>query len=315
MRLTLPDSGGRFRDVLLGYASETAYATNPAYMGCVVGRTAGRIWPSEVRIGGRSVGLPVNEGRECHLHGGPQGWHRANWAVLERAGGSSNTITFRHHSESGESGYPGSVIADVRYELTDDNRWLIQYAITTDQDTIVSPTQHAYFNLAGHQAGRIDDHVVTLRCKQQIRLGDHKAADGNLDPVAGSTVDFRAATALGLKLGEQGGNPGGIDHCFVVSPDGANALRRAAKVYSPSSGISLEVLTDQPALHFYTGNYLDGNFQGKAGIRYPRQSGFCLEAQEFPNAVNHPSFPQGVLSAGQTYLRRTEYRFGIENFS
>jgi aldose 1-epimerase len=196
--------------------------------------------------------------------------------------------------------------------LTDDNRWTIDYTAVTDAATLVSLTQHAYFNLCGHAHGTVAEHHLRINSTDLVHLGEHKAADGTLLPVTGQAVDFTTPVRLGEPLAVFVSEPFGLDHCYALRrPGQPQAFKHAARLYAPQSAIQMDVWTDQPALHVYSANYLNGTLDGKAGTRYGRHSALCLEAQEYPNSVHHDGFPSAILEPGRAYRRRTEYRFSI----
>jgi aldose 1-epimerase len=295
--LKTPDRHGNFGDIVLGFESLDDYATNPRYFGALIGRHANRIARGRFSLNGVAYQLPCNNGAN-HLHGGFKGFDKRIWTVRE----DQNTLQLTYFSKDGEENYPGNVTASVDYTLFD-NELRTSYRATTDRDTIVNLTNHSYFNLRG--AGTILDHELMLNADHFTPVTEDLIPTGEIKPVAGTPMDFRKAKAIGAELAEVAG---GYDHNFVLNNwDGS--LRLAARLYEPVSGRALEILTTEPGMQFYSGNFLDGSLIGKGGFAYEKYTGLCLEPQHFPDAPNHPNFPSTILRPGEEYKHISVYRF------
>jgi aldose 1-epimerase len=295
--LKTPDRHGNFGDIVLGFESLDDYATNPRYFGALIGRHANRIARGRFSLNGVAYQLPCNNGAN-HLHGGFKGFDKRIWTVRE----DQNTLQLTYFSKDGEENYPGNVTASVDYTLFD-NELRTSYRATTDRDTIVNLTNHSYFNLRG--AGTILDHELMLNADHFTPVTKDLIPTGEIKPVAGTPMDFRRAKAIGAELAEVAG---GYDHNFVLNNwDGS--LRLAARLYEPVSGRALEILTTEPGMQFYSGNFLDGSLIGKGGFAYEKYTGLCLEPQHFPDAPNHPNFPSTILRPGEEYKHISVYRF------
>jgi len=294
--LKTPDRNGNLGDIVLGFESLDDYATNPRYFGPLIGRHANRIARGRFSLNGVEYRLPCNNGPN-HLHGGFKGFDKRVWNASE----SGNVLHLTYFSEDGEEGYPGNVTASVDYTLLD-NELRVDYRATTDRDTIVNLTNHSYFNLRG--VGTILDHELTLNADAFTPVSEDLIPTGELKPVEGTPMDFRRAKAIGSDLERAGG----YDHNFVLN-DWDGSLRFAARLFEPLSGRALEILTTEPGMQFYSGNFLDGSFIGKNGVAYEKYTGLCLEPQHFPDTPNHPNFPSTVLRPGEEYKHTSIYRF------
>jgi aldose 1-epimerase len=297
------------RDVVLGYDDLAGYLQDKAFLGATVGRYANRIAGGKFTLDGKTYQLDVNDGPN-HLHGGARGFYSRLWTAETAQGTEGPSVKLTYVSPAGEEGYPGTVRLTVSYTLTADNALRIDYHGTTDAPTLLNPTHHSYFNLSGDPTQTILDEELRIDADQTTPVGPGSIPTGKLAGVAGTPMDFRRPTRIGahidahdpqLVLGH------GYDHNWVLRHPGR--LREAAEVFDARSGIVMQVLTDQPGLQFYSGNFLDGTIHGKRGIVYQRHAALCLEAQDFPDAPNHPSFPSAVLRPGQVYHQTTIYRF------
>ncbi|AMY08008.1 Aldose 1-epimerase precursor [Luteitalea pratensis] len=309
--LKVPDKAGQLGDVVLGFDTLEGYLGKSPFFGTIVGRYGNRIGKGTFTIDGTKYTLPINNG-ENHLHGGPQGFDKANWKAEPFERGDSVGVVFTHTSPDGDMGYPGTVQAKVTYTLTNDNTLRIDYEATTDKATPINLTQHTYFNLAGAGNGDVLGHQLQIAADRYTPVDKGLIPTGELATVEGTPFDFRTATAIGARISAdhpQIAIGGGYDHNMVFARTGTS-LERVARVYEPTTGRTLDVATTQPGTQFYTGNFLDGTITGKGGKVYPKRSGFCLETQHFPDSPNKPQFPSAILRPGQTYRQSTAFTFG-----
>jgi aldose 1-epimerase len=307
--IRVPDRAGAMADVALGFDTLDGYLKDHPFFGAVVGRYGNRIGKASFTLGGKTYKLAANNGPN-HLHGGVRGFDKYVWKaeVLDGVAG----VAFTRTSPDGEEGYPGAVQARVSYVLNEANELSIEYRATSDQATPINLTQHTYFNLAGHNAGPIVDHELTIAADRYTPVDATLIPTGELAPVAGTPLDFRQPARIGARIDDphQQIKFGlGYDHNWVINRKG-DGPQLAARVIEPKSGRTLEVLTTEPGVQFYTGNFLDGTIKGKGGTVYNRRNGLCLETQHFPDSPNQPSFPSTILSPGQTYQSKTVWKFG-----
>jgi aldose 1-epimerase len=308
--IKVPDRDGAMVDVVLGYNQVQSYKTaeKKPYFGVTAGRYANRIALGKFTVDGTEYRLACNNGPN-HLHGGEIGFDKVDWT----AGMLLNGVRFSYLSRDGEEGYPGNLDVVVTYTLTERNELRIDYLATTDKPTPVNLIQHAYFNLAGEGAPTVLDHELMINAAaftpvdaNSIPLGDHI-------PVDGTPFDFRQPKPVGRDIGmddEQLTHGQGYDHNFVLNKKDSG-LSLAASLYDSGSGRFMEVLTDQPGIQFYSGNFLNGRLVGKSGRPYARRSALCLETQHFPDSPNRPDFPNTILRPGDEYKTRTIYRFSV----
>jgi aldose 1-epimerase len=306
--LRTPDKRGAMADIVLGFDSLDGYLKNPGpHFGALIGRYANRIGQAKFTLNGKTYNVPKNDGANS-LHGGTQGFDKRLWTARMLPDGG---LELTYVSKDGEEGYPGTLTATVVYHLTDTNELRIDYSATSDKDTVVNLTNHSYFNLKGAGSGDILGHIVTINADRYTPVDSGLIPTGELRSVTGTPFDFQKATAIGarieqadeqLKLGK------GYDHNWVLKRKG-DGLEVAARVEEPTSGRVLEVLTMQPGLQFYTGNFLDGTIKGKGNLVYARRTGFAMETQHYPDSPNKPAFPPVVLRPGQIYKTTTVYRF------
>jgi len=309
--LRVPDRSGVMADIVLGFDDLAGYLKDNPFFGVIVGRVANRIRDGKCSIAGKDYRLPVNDPPH-HLHGGPRGWDKLVWQAEVREAPEGPSLRLHRRSPDGEAGYPGTVEAEVIYMLAEAaNHLSIAMRATADATTLVNMAQHSYFNLGGEGEGTILDHELTLPASAYTP-GDPMVPTGEVRAVEGTPFDFRAPKPVGRDLKATGGNPVGYDHNFVV--DGApGALRLVARVKDPRSGRVMTLEADQPGVQLYTGNFLNGTVVGKRGRPYEQHTGFCLETQRFPNAVNVPAWrDQVVLQPGQVYAHHMMYRFTTE---
>ena len=302
--LRVPDRSGAMADVVAGFDRFEDYLKPPPYFGAIIGRYGNRIGKARFSLDGMEYVLARNDG-ENHLHGGLRGFDKRLWTAKPL---SSQSLELTYLSRDGEEGYPGNLAATVTYTLTDANELKIEYSATTDKDTVVNLTNHSYFNLAGE--GGILGHEVVIYADRFTPVDRGLIPTGQLKDVARTPFDFRTARTIGERIernDEQLIFGRGYDHNWVLNRSGSG-LETAAKVTDPKSGRVMEVLTTEPGLQFYTGNFLDGTLNGK-GRAYTQRSAFCMETQHFPDSPNKPGFPSTVLRAGGRYQTTTVYRF------
>ena len=306
--LTVPGRQGEEVDVLLGLPTLEDYLRQDKFLGALIGRYANRIGDSRFTLNGKEYPLRANDGKN-HLHGGPVGFDKQVWTVSE---GGADFVTLTLHSSDGQEGYPGDLDVSVTYRLTEDSI-VLDYRATSSADTLCNLTNHAYFNLSGHQSGPVTDQGIQIYAQSYTPTDAGSIPTGEIAPVEGTPMDLRFGRAIGERVDEdfdQLTMAGGYDHNYVV--DGpAGVLRPAARAWSPDTGITMEALTTQPGIQFYSGNYLDGCPAGKDGAPYARRWAFCLETQTFPDAPNKPQFPSALLAKGEEYHQTTVYRFGL----
>ena len=313
----VPDSSGMVQDVVLGYATLEDYLRDAAFMGRIVGRVAGRITRGTFTLEGARYELEINN-RPNHAHGGSEGFASRLWTVEEPAGfpgadvlPSGDTVCLRYRSNDGECGYPGNLDVWVAYTLTEKNELYIDYRGSSDRPTTFSPTNHAYFNLAGEGAGTIADHMITLFADAYTPMDDELTLLGRVEPVDGRPNDFRTTRRMGDAIPELFQSHGD-NYVFRTGESQTKSVPDpflAGRVSEPSTGRTMEVLTNERCVQFYTGYYLDGSMSGKSGVPYERHHGFCLECQGYPDGVNHPEIADIVVRPGETYQQRTIYRF------
>jgi aldose 1-epimerase len=315
--LEVPDRDGLLGDVVLGYENLKGYLHENPYFGAIVGRYGNRIGGARFELDGEVFELAPNDGGN-HLHGGRRGFDKVVWEAEPFASDSSVGLVLSYTSPDGEEGYPGTLQAQVTYTLTDANELIVDYLATTDRPTPVNLTQHSYFNLAGPRNVDILDHELFLAADHITPVDATLIPTGEIAPVDGTPFDFRTPHPIGARIDAE--DPqilfgGGYDHNFVLSGAGsgdeADGLVLAARVFEPLSGRTLEVLTTEPGVQFYSGNFLDGSITGKEGAVFGHRSGFCLETQHFPDSPNQPAFPSTILRPGEEYRSRTVFRFGI----
>jgi aldose 1-epimerase len=295
---------------VLGFDDLQGYLASRACFGAIVGRYGNRIAGGRFTLGGRTYVLARNDG-ENHLHGGVRGFDKMVWAARPLADPAGVALELRHLSRDGEEGYPGNLDVVVTYRLTEDDALEIDYRATTDRATICNLTHHGYFNLDG--GNDILGHQLALRASRFTAIGAGLIPTGELRDVAGTPMDFRTATAIGARIGardDQLALAGGYDHSWVLDR-AVEGLLPAATLLGPVSGRILEVLTTEPGLQFYSGNFLDGTVRGKGGRLHGFRSGLCLEAQHFPDSPNQPRFPSTTLRPGESYRSSTVYRFSV----
>lgn len=309
--LKAPDRNGKLEDVVLGYDSIDGYLTNKAYFGALIGRYGNRIAHGQFQLEGKTYNLPKNDGDNT-LHGGTTGFNKRLWTAKDVSGSKGQALELTYVSKDGEEGFPGTLTATVVYTLDDQNELHIDYSATTDKATVVNLTNHSYFNLAGQGNGDILGHQLLLKADRFTPVGQTLIPTGELKEVKDTPFDFTKATAIGARINnddQQLKFGKGYDHNWVLNGGIASAPRLAAEAYDSSSGRVLQVLTTEPGVQFYSGNFLDGSITGKSGKVYNLRNGFCLETQHFPDSPNHPNFPSTELKPGQKYHTTTIFKF------
>lgn len=312
--LKVPDKNDKMGDVVLGYDSLAGYENNSAYFGAIIGRYGNRIAKGEFTLDGKTYTLATNNNTN-HLHGGEKGFNRRVWNATEVNQDSIVGLKLTYVSEDMEEGYPGKLNVEVTYTLRNDDALAIDYKATTDKKTIINLTNHSYFNLTGDANNDILDHKLMLNASKFLPIDSTLIPTGELKSVEGTPFDFQEPTAIGKNIdaNDQQITYGlGFDHCWVLNKSGS-AMSLAATVYEPESGRFMEVMTTEPGIQFYSGNFLDGSTRGKYGIAYEKRYGFCLETEHFPDSPNQPEFPSVELSPGETYTTSTVYKFSVKD--
>jgi len=306
--LKVPDRLGKIDDVVLGHDTLAGFVNRSRYFGALIGRYANRIARGRFSLNGTSYFLSQNNG-ENHLHGGFRGFDKVVWESREVMRPSGVGIELNYLSRDGEEGYPGNLRVTVAYLMNEQNELRLEYSATTDKETIVNLTNHSYFNLAG--SGTVLNHELTIEADEFVPIREGLIPTGEIRLVRNTPMDFNNAKPVGAHIDapdEQLNIAGGYDHTFVLQTNG-NRLREAAKLYEPTTGRVLEVLTDLPGMQFYSGNFLDGSIVGKSGRAYLKRSGCCLEPQHFPDSPNQPSFPSTRLQPGECRRQTTVLKF------
>ncbi|CAN5415983.1 galactose mutarotase [soil metagenome] len=302
--LKVPDQEGVFENIVLGFDNLDDYLGEHPYFGALIGRYGNRIENGEFTLDGTEYQLSVNDGNN-HLHGGEQGFDKVLWAA-ELLDDQALKLTFL--SEDGEEGYPGNLSVTATYTLTDDNELKIEFEAETDKATTVNLTAHSYFNLTGDPSNTVLDHELKLNAGQFTPVNEVLIPTGEIASVSDSPFDFTNVKRIGDDIDEV---EGGYDHNFVLD-DSSDTLKLAAELTESQSGRKLSVYTTEPAIQFYSGNFLDGSLQGPDGTSFEQYSGLCLEPQHYPNSPNEPSFPSTILRPGETYESSIVYEFSLE---
>ena len=310
--LKVPDRHGMLGDIVLGYETLDGYLNNNPYFGSIIGRYGNRIGKASFSLNGKQYSLPKNNG-ENTLHGGIKGFGKVVWKAKEVDTTDGAGLSLTYLSKDGEEGFPGNLSVTVVYTLTNNNELKIDYSATTDKATVVNLTHHSYFNLAGE--GDILKHELMINAGKFTPVDSGLIPTGELRAVKGTPMDFTTPAVIGARIDQQDEQltlGKGYDHNWVLNATKAGGLALAARVYEPSSGRVMEILTTEPGLQFYSGNFLDGSITGKGGQVYKHRSGFCLETQHFPDSPNKPTFPSTVLRQGQRYRTTTIHRFSTK---
>ena len=310
--LRVPDRKGQLADIVLGHDKAEGYMPNPPFLGAIVGRYANRIANGTFTLDGKTYTLPKNDGPNT-LHGGiTRTFDKVLWDGEPLKG--KNGVAFTYLSKDGEEGFPGNLKVTVTYTLTDSNELIVDYEATADKATPINVSQHSYFNLKGEGNGDILDHEIMINADKFTPVDKNLIPTGELRAVKSTPFDFTTSTKIGTRIEdsyEQMVLGHGYDHNFVLNRKGAG-LSLAARVYEPTTGRVLEVSTTQPAVQFYTGNFLDGSVTGKEGHVYKRRYGLCLETQHYPDSPNHPDFPSTILKPGEKFHQTTVFKFSAK---
>ena len=306
--LETADKDGRMADITLGFDTPAEYPEKSPCFGCIPGRFANRIAKGKFTLDGVDYQLATNDG-ENHLHGGNVGFDKVIWDAKIIDKNDGDAVEFTYVSADGEEGYPGTLKVSVKYTLNDDDELILNYFATTDKPTVLNLTNHAYWNLAGHNTGGILEQILQIDADKYTIVTDDGIPTGEIANVDGTDMDFKAPVAIGERIDNIPGKPGGYDHNYVLNSTGS--LEFAAKACDPKSGRVLEIYTTEPGIQLYTGNFLDGII-GKGGAKYDFRSAFCLETQHFPDSPNNPQFPSVVLREGDEYTQVTIHRFSTK---
>jgi aldose 1-epimerase len=311
--IIVPNRDGKYEDVVLGYDLLQGYLNDKSFFGSVVGRYGNRIRKGQFKLDGKNCQLTINDG-ENHLHGGKVGFNKVLWDAKIVEDSIQPSLELTYISPDGEEGYPGKVTITVTYTFTDKNELRIDYKGETDKTTILNPTQHSYFNLSGSGANTILDHLLMINSDSITPVDKGLITTGKYTRVSNTPMDFIAPTAIGARINtsnEQLLFGKGYDHNWVLR-NYTGKVRKVAELYEPKSGRLMTVLTDQPGLQFYSGNFLDGTIKGKKGIIYQHRTGLCLESQCYPDSPNKPNFPSVTLRPGEVYHQTTIYQFSTK---
>lgn len=303
--LMTPDSEGNVENIVLGFDNLEPYLGEHPYFGALIGRYGNRIENGQFELNSTEYQLSVNDG-DHHLHGGEHGFDKVLWDAEMT---EDYALRLRYTSEDGEEGYPGRLDVKATYRLTNENELRIEFEATTDKETPVNLTAHSYFNLTGKPATSILDHELKLHADIYTPVTDDLIPTGDISPVEGTPFDFSEYRDIGARIDQV---PGGYDHNFVADTSGREDLSLMAEVREPGTGRTLKVLSTQPGIQFYSGNFLDGSLENENGVPLEQHSGFCLEPQHFPNSPNETDFPSTILKPGETYRNLIVYQFGTE---
>lgn len=309
-----PDKNGKPTDVVLGFPSMKAYEdAEERFHGIIAGRFANRIAGGKFSIDDQTFHIEPNNGTNA-LHGGKGGYHTKVWEVVEA---SPSRVIYQYLSPDGDEGFPGALTVQVTYALTQDQGLRIHYKATTSAPTVLNLTNHAYFNLEGEGKGTVLDHVLQIEADGFVPVNEALIPLGHVESVEGTPFDFRKATPIGDRIQNthtqlERGN--GYDHSYHLRTTAQDGKKPCATVYAPHSGICLEVLTTEPAMQLYTGNFLSGKDIGKSGQAYSKNSGFCLETQHHPDSPNQKGadFPSTILRPGEVFESETTFLFSVK---
>jgi aldose 1-epimerase len=313
-----PDRNGKPGEITLGFDDWAGWEKNPPYFGVTTGRYANRIAKGKFTIDGKEYTLATNNGPN-HLHGGLKGFNRQVWkgesfmsadAIGEPVkAGDFIGMKFTYRSKDGEEGYPGNLDVTVTYTLKDNNELRIDYTATTDKPTVVNLTNHTYWNLAGRGSGTVLDQELMVNADRYLPVDDGSIPTGELAAVKGTPMDLTKPQKIGARIADVVGGGGGYDHCYVLNKIKPGSLELCAKAHDPKSGRTMEILTTEPGVQLYTGNFLSGD---KNAGGFAKHHAFCLETQHYPDSPNKPKFPTTLLKPGETFESTTVYRFSAK---
>lgn len=311
--LWTPDREGRYEDIVLGYENIGRYIDNTGerFLGAVVGPYANRIAKGRFTLDGAEYTLPLNNNGQT-LHGGLKGVDRVVWDVVSA---TDNKLVLHYLHPDGQDGFPGNLDIEMTYSLTPDNEFRVDYKATTDKPTVANFSHHPFFNLKGEGNGTVLDNVLTINASHTTPVDSVLIPTGQIAPVEGTPFDFREPHAIGERIGadnQQLRNGGGYDHNWVIDRKTESGIEQVATVWEPASGRTIEVLSDQPGLQVYSGNFFDGKSIGKYGKPQRYRESLALETQKFPDSPNHDNFPSTVLRPGETYTQVCIYKFGVK---
>ena len=313
--LTMPDKNGKFADIVLGYDNLQGYIDKTPYFGALVGRYGNRIGGAKFTLEGQTYTLATNNGPNS-LHGGVKGFDKVVWTVVKAdVGPEGPRLELNYLSKDMEEGFPGNLNVTAVYTLTDSNALKLTFSATTDKPTIANLTHHSYFNLAGQGKGDILGHLVFIDADKTTPVDSGLITTGEFADVTGTPFDFRKPTAIGARINDPNTvlqyGPG-YDHNWAINQTKPGEVKLQARVVEPTSGRVMEVLSDEPGLQFYAGNFLDGTIKGKSGVAYQKRTGFCMEPQHYPDSPNKANFPSVELKPGQTFHNTIVYKFSAE---
>jgi len=310
--LEVPDKEGKLGDVVLGYDNLEGYLKSSPFFGALIGRFGNRIAKGKFTLDSVEYTLATNNGAN-HLHGGVKGFDKVNWTAKPVDVENGVALQLTYNSKDMEEGYPGNLTAKVLYTLTNNNEWKVDYEATTDKKTVVNLTQHTYFNLSALKEDILNQELV-LNADRFLPVDSTLIPTGELRPVVGTPFDFNKAKPIGREISadnQQLTYGLGYDHCWVLN-ESNKPMNFAASLYDPASGRFMEIYTTEPAIQFYSGNFLDGTITGKKNVVYNHRTGLCLETEHYPDAPNQPEFPSVVLSPGEVYKTSTVMKFSAK---
>ncbi|MDH7911707.1 aldose epimerase family protein [Winogradskyella sp. SYSU M77433] len=311
--LKVPNKDGKLENVVLGFDNIEDYQKDNPFFGALIGRYGNRIAKGKFTLNGEEFTLATNDGSN-HLHGGVNGFDRVVWTATPVEGTEDSTLKLTYTSKDGEEGYPGNLEVTVTYTLTKDNAVEVTYEATTDKATVVNLTQHAYFNLTGDFSKDILNHDVVINADAFLPVDETLIPTGEIRKVEGTPFNFNSSKKIGEEINadnEQLKRGKGYDHCWVLNGEKGD-MRFVASAYDETSGRFMEIFTEEPAIQFYTGNFLDGTLPMVNGGTYAHRTGFCLETQHYPDSPNQDNFPSTVLNPGNTYKTKTTFKFSTK---
>lgn len=309
---TAADKNGDYRDIALGYNTLAEYEAETPYFGALIGRYGNRIAKGKFSIDGEAYTLAVNNG-ENHLHGGLKGFDKVVWDAKTIVNDSTASLELSYLSKDMEEGYPGNLQTKVTYTLNNNDELSVKYEAKTDKPTIVNLTQHSYFNLTADFNQPISDHELVINADSFLPVDSSLIPTGEFRNVTETPFDFRSSKAIGKHINAENTqikNGLGYDHCWILN-DQEKGFRFVASAYEPVSGRLLEILSDEPGIQFYSGNFLDGTLPSKNQATYQHRTGFCLETQHYPDTPNQKDFPSVRLNPGESYQSQTVFRFSV----